>query len=118
MCLGNKLSNKGIDCLLNKYTNEPIESEDGDERNSCMMLDIEHAGTVNENFTCDGNLNILHLNIHSLRAKRDLLIDLLESLNDLHINTHVICLCETYTSDLNVKEMRNTRLHITPLPQI
>lgn len=55
-----------------------------------------------KNINCvNGNLKILHLNIHSLHAKKN---QLKELINNFKISGHeldVILLCETFMNELN-----------------
>jgi exonuclease III len=53
-----------------------------------------------------GDLNILHLNIHSIEAKKDQLIQLLNSFNiEGHI-IDVLLLCETFMNDKTINKSR------------
>ena len=105
MCLGNKLSTSGIDKLLSNF-DKPITGLDNTNiKSNCEVIDIhEDDCKPSEIFTYDSGLNIMHLNIHSLRAKKDLLIDMIENFNECNTELHVIALCETYTNDLNIAE--------------
>ena len=94
MCLGNKLQSESIDKLACDAREESFI------HTTCELLDqddpLEYV-----NFTQNSNLNIMHLNIHSLAAKKPLLTDLLHWLDNADVTIHVIMLCETYISELN-----------------
>lgn len=52
------------------------------------------------------NLNILHLNIHSLLSKKSQLIDLLNKLNESGHGIDIILLCETFLTDKFVSKCK------------
>ena len=108
MCLGNKLSNNRICTLTNDIRSE--SSIVGDKLiGNCEIIDLITPVTDVPNyinFTKSDSLNIMHLNIHSMRAKRDMLLDLIVSCEQKGIKLHVICLCETYTNDLNLADCK------------
>ena len=47
-------------------------------------------------------LNLLHLNIRSLKSNKESLIDLLENCKNNRVQIDVILLCETYVTDYNI----------------
>lgn len=59
------------------------------------LLDIDNS-------LCDGyKYCALHLNIHSLCAKHEQLIDIIHTLYQKKIVVHFVMLCETFLNDLN-----------------
>ena len=54
--------------------------------------------------TGKGKFNVVHLNVHSLSAKQLSLSFLLIDLDSKECHVHVLLLCETYLSKLNLKE--------------
>ena len=47
-------------------------------------------------------LNVLHLNIRSLKSKKEELIEILNNIENYNITIHLILLCETYIMNYNV----------------
>ena len=50
-----------------------------------------------------GKLCALHINIHSLPAKFDQLLDIISTLSENNIKVHCIMLCETFLNEHNCK---------------
>ena len=49
---------------------------------------------------------MIHLNIHSLRAKRSNLIEMMEALKQNHCHVDAFLPCETYTNNINENECK------------
>ena len=54
----------------------------------------------------DSNLNVLHINIHSMPAKKELLLNLLNKLKTDGYEIHVILACETFMNENNIDECK------------
>ena len=73
---------------------EMLQSENG-----CPYTDLTDGDFADEVKKKDGQLNILHINIHSFNKNIDNLTYLLSELYDHGIIIHVIGICETSLSD-------------------
>ena len=69
----------------------------------CNYLEIEN---INEIELVKGDLNILHLNIHSIQAKKDQLIQLINTFNKEGHIIDVLLLCETFMNDKTINKSR------------
>ena len=55
-------------------------------------------------FDNKNNFNVIHLNVHSIRAKWSELIEMLHNLTGKGVNVHALLLCETFINQFNINE--------------
>ena len=101
MCLGNCLTRDRIDRLSTDIRSLDVASTNENLLTQCSVIEQTDT-TLPDCYSKVENLNVIHLNIHSLPAKRHDLNDLLNWLDQLNVTIHVVLLCETYISDLNL----------------
>ena len=99
MCVGNKVDSDSKICKLSMDARETSALKGIEISSNCTTLYRDE--NLHCEFQSENNLNILHLNIHSLSAKRDNLVDMLHWLENESIVVHIIKLCETYITDNN-----------------
>ena len=92
MCLGNYNWDKPVTLDWNQNKYQPL---------TCNYIDIEETNKL-INISEFGGLNVMHLNIRSQKAKTFDLTNMLCELENNNIVIHVLLLCETYITALNV----------------
>ena len=73
------------------------------EEFNCHYVDLDIVYTCSD-FNNKNNVNVIHLNVHSIRAKCSQLIQMLNNLNVEGVKMHGLLWCETFVNQLNINE--------------
>ena len=69
---------------------------------NCHYVNLDNAYTYS-NINNKNNFNVIHLNVHSIRAKFSPLIEMLNNLTGKGVNMYALLLCETFMNQLIIK---------------
>ena len=106
MCFSKKVTIKNLPTksadLLNIMRNDDNGKDLFGEFN-CHYVNLDNAHTCS-NFNNKNNFNVIHLNVHSTRAKHSQLIEMLNNITRKGVNMHSLLLCETFMNQSNINE--------------
>ena len=88
--------------LHNVMSRDGIYKDLFDEFN-CHYVHLDNVYICSD-FNNKNNFNVIHLIVHSIRAKHLQLIEILNNLTSKDVNVHALLLCETFINQLNINE--------------